>query len=58
MTALSIDPVIEMLGHKAAECELKASSPNAEPWEKLLLRNRAEQYRQQQEEVLTGQVPA
>ena len=52
------DSVIEMLGRKAAECELRAASSSAEPWEKLLLRNRAIQYRQQQEEVLEGKVPA
>ena len=52
------DSVIEMLGRKAAECELKAASSKAQPWERLLLQQRAIQYRQQQAEVLIGEVPA
>ena len=50
------DSVIEMLGRKAAECELKAAAYDKHSWEKRVLLNRAAMYRQQQAEVMTGEV--
>jgi len=52
MITEQLETAIEILGHKAAECDLKAAGASLLPWERILLHNRAQQYRDAQQAVI------